>query len=95
MVLLFLWRGIEVIGTHDLDREVHRDRIMGNAVTALLRRNEITREEAQIADPIEIKKRAMADRLDSLGLISRQVVEREMVVEELVQANRREFGLLR
>ena len=95
VVLLFLWRGIECIGTHDSDRKAHLEWILHNAVAALLRRNEITREEARIVNPIEINRPPLIDRLDRLGPMSRLAVEREMVVEELVQVNKREFGLRR
>ncbi len=95
IALPFLWCPIRYIGTHDNDANAHREWVMHNAVAALLRRNEITREEARIVNPIEINRPPLIDRLGCLGPITRQVVEREMVVEELVQANKREFGLLR
>ena len=93
VVLLFLWRGIEYIGTHDSDRNAHLDWILHNAVAALLRRNEIAEEEARIVSPIGINRPPLIERLESLGPISRLAVEREMVVEELVQINKRELGL--
>ena len=93
VVLLFLWRGIDYIGTHDSDREAHHEWIMHNAVRALLRRSEITREEAGIVDPIEIDRPSLIPRLECLDPITRLAVEREMIVEEVVQANQREFSL--
>ena len=92
MLLLFLWPFIEYIGTHDSDKEAHDEWIMHLAVAILLRRGEITPEDGRIINPIGMDGPDLATRLESLGPFARQSVEREMIIEEVVQVNKRGFG---
>ena len=95
VVLLFVWPFIEHIGTHDSGREAHDEWIMHNAVASLLRRGEIVREEARIANPFELDKPDIQTRLRGLPPFTRQSIEREMIIESMVQANKRKFDFRR
>ena len=95
VALLFLWDFIKHIGTHDSVRDSRNEWIMHNAVAALLRRGEITRGEARTINPMGMDKHDLATRLECLNPFTRKAIERKMIVEELVQANKREFGLQR
>ena len=92
VVLLFSWPLIRHLGTHDSDREERNEWIMHNAVAALLRRGEITQAEAAIVSPLGGSPPDLSTRLQSVGTFTRHSIEREMTIEELVQANKRRFG---
>ena len=95
IALLFSWPFIKYIGTHDSDKRKHEEFILHKAVGVLLWRGEITHEEARIVDTFGRDNRSIPDRLDALDPFKRMSIEREMIIEELVQSYRRRFGLKR
>ena len=94
VLMLFLWPLLKFIGTrHDPKREKqYEEFILHNSVAALLRRGEIAIEEARIANPLLIESRALSSRLQSLPMQARNSIEREMVIERMVQDYRRKYG---
>ena len=95
IVLLFFWPLMRYIGTHDSDRKEHIEWIMHCAVASLLKRGEITHGEAAIVNPFVDNPPDLSTRLQNVDAFTRQSIVREMVIEELFQANKRRFGFQR
>ena len=91
---LFLWPVLKLLGTPPNTREQEREQfLLFNAVGALLRRGEITNEEAAQADPLNLDGPELSVRLQGLPLQTQVSIKREIEVERLIQEQKRKTNL--
>jgi hypothetical protein len=87
---LFLWPAMKLLGTPpDTSKEAREELAIHNAVAALLRRGEITMEEAVVANPWEESAPPLSIRLQNLPRQARWSIEREIEIERSIQENMR------
>ena len=92
-MMLFLWPAMKLLGTPpDTSKEAREDLVLHNAVAAVLRRGEITMEEAVVVNPWEDGAPALAIRLQNLPIQARWSIEREIEIERSIQENMRKSG---
>lgn len=86
---LFLWPVIKFMGTPPRSSKEGREKaILHNAVAALLRRGEITEEEAIVANPLRPDAPDLSIRLQYLPAQARWSVKREMEIERSIWRNK-------
>ena len=87
---LFLWPVMKLLGTPpDTSKEAREELVIHNAVGALLRRGEITMQEAVVANPWEDTAPALGIRLQNLPIQARWSIAREIEIERSIQQNMR------
>ena len=92
LTLLIAWPLARYLGTHDSVSEREHEWILNLALGSLLRSGEIESDEARIANPVSFDKPSISTRLQSLPVLTKQKVERQMVLEKIIEDKKREFG---
>ena len=87
---LFLWPVVKFMGSSQMELQRHEELILFNAVNALVRRGEISYEEAELVAPLSyLGALDPSVRLQSLSNKALTSIVREYEIERLLQDKRR------